>query len=393
MQLRKEVLALEEELMRLRRDFHQFPELGFEELRTSQRVADYLQACGLEPEHRTRTGVVAQLSGGAQGPTLLLRADIDALPVQEENDLPFRSAYPGRMHACGHDGHTAMLLVAAKILSMRREQLRGRVVFVFQPNEENEGALPMIQDGLLRDYPADACLGMHLWPAFPTGILGLWAGPVMAGMFQFSLTIRGKGGHTGYPQQAIDPVLCAADVVQSLQMIQTRELSVLEPTILMIGKICGGTASNIIPDSVVLEGTARYLHEDDANALENVRQRMERIVAATCHAHRTEYELAVLSSHRAVVNDPVLTEVVRPAALQVVGDETRIIRRPATVGEDFSEFSSRVPSVFFLLGSGNEAVGACFPHHHPRFNIDEAALKLGVELHVRATLSYLGAAA
>lgn len=393
MQVRTKVLSLEEELVALRRDFHQYPELGFEEWRTSQRVADYLLACGLEPERRSTTGVVAELRGSMPGPTLLLRADMDALPVQEENDLPYRSANPGKMHACGHDGHTAMLLVAAKVLSGLRAGLCGKIVFVFQPNEENEGALPMIEDGLLCDHPADACMGMHLWPALPTGVVGLWAGPVMAGMFQFSLTIRGKGGHTGYPQQAVDPVLCASNVVQALQMIQTRELDPLEPTILMIGKVQGGTASNIIPDLVVLEGTARYLHKDDANALENVRQRMERIVAAVCQAHRAGYELAILSSHRAVVNDAALAEMVRPAALQVVGDDAKIVRSPATVGEDFSEFSSRVPSVFFLLGSGNESVGACYPHHHPRFNIDEAALKMGVELHVRAALSYLGAPA
>lgn len=389
MEISKQVYSLDDELIQLRRDFHQHPELGFEEFRTAERVTDYLVSCGLEPRRFVKTGVVAVLNGAEPGRTLLLRADIDALPIQEENDLPFRSATPNKMHACGHDGHTAMLLVAAKILSLRRSELKGRVVFVFQPNEENAGALPMIQDGLLREYPADACLGLHLWPAIETGKIGISAGPVMAGLFQFVLQIKGQGGHTGYPHQAIDPILCAANIVQSLQMIQTREISVLEPTIIMVGKIRGGTASNVVADSVTLEGTARYLHEDKLNAGRNLRDRIERVVAETCRAHRTNYELSIPSSHPAVVNDVELAGLVKSAALNVLGDEKKILHHLSTAGEDFSEFSSRIPGAFYFLGCGNEAVGACFPHHTPRFNIDEQALKIGVEMHVQTAQKYL----
>ena len=353
-------------------------------------VSDYLQACGLDPRRVTPTGVAAALPGSDSGRSLILRADMDALPVQEENDLSYRSLNSGKMHACGHDGHTAMLLVAAKILSRHRDEFKGRVVFVFQPNEENSGALPMIQAGLLQDFSADACLGMHLWPALPIGQIGLSAGPVMAGLTQFRIEIKGKSGHTGYPHQAVDPVLCAANVIQSLQMIQTREVNSLEPTLLVIGKVTGGTASNIIPDSVTLEGTARYLHSEQANAWTDIRERMERILAGVCSAHRADYQLSVLASSPAVVNDPALTELVRSAALEVIDDGKNITRVLTPVGEDFSEFSSRVPGVFLFLGCGNEAVGACYPHHHPRFNIDEGALKIGVELHVRSALSYLG---
>ncbi len=390
MDIRQEVEALNEELVSLRRDFHQHPELGFDEVRTSQKVEDYLRECGFQPKRVTPTGVVAALSGSGSGPSLILRADMDALPVLEQNDVPYCSLEPGRMHACGHDGHTAMLLVAAKVLSRHRHEFNGRVVFVFQPNEENSGALPMIEAGLLADYPSDAALGMHLWPALPTGQIGLSSGAVMAGLIQFKIEIRGKGGHTGYPQQAVDPVLCAADLIQSLQMIQTREISALEPTILVIGKINGGTASNIIPDTVTLEGTARYLHEDRRNAERNLRERMERIIAGVCATHRAEYEFIVLGSSPVLVNDPLLVDVVRPAAQDVVGGEHNLVRILTPVGEDFSEFSSRIPAVFLFLGCGNEAVGACYPHHHPRFNIDEAALKLGVELYIRAALKHLG---
>ncbi|MFZ5909684.1 MAG: M20 metallopeptidase family protein [Chloroflexota bacterium] len=391
MDIRQEIESLNDELINLRRDFHQHPELGGEEFRTAQRVEGYLRNCGLTPRRVTPTGVAAALPGSGSGRTLILRADMDALPVPEQTGLPFKSAEPGRMHACGHDGHTAMLLVAAKVLSQHRQDYPGQVVFVFQPDEENSGALPMIEAGLLRDYPADACLGMHLWPALPTGQIGLSAGAVMAGLIQFRVEIMGKGGHTGYPQQAIDPVLCAANVIQSLQMIQTREVSALEPTILVIGKVSGGTASNIIPDTVSLEGTARYLHEDKTNVERDIRERIERILAGVCAAHRAKYEFTILASSPALVNDSALVEAVRPAVLEVFGDEQNLVRVITPVGEDFSEFTSRIPGVFAFLGCGNEAKGACYPHHHPRFDIDEGALKTGVELHVRTALQYLGA--
>ena len=389
MDFKQQIESLFSELVALRRDFHRHPELGDQEFRTAQVVEDYLSSCGLFPRRVTPTGVVAELAGSKTGRTVILRADMDALPVLEQTDLPFKSLEPGKMHACGHDGHTAMLLVAAKILSSHRKDLQGRVVFVFQPNEENSGALPMIEAGLLRDYPADACLGMHLWPSIPTGQIGLSEGPVMAGLTQFRIEIIGKGGHTGYPQAAIDPILCAAEVIQTLQMIQTREISALEPTILVIGKICGGTASNIIPDSVTLEGTVRYLHIDEAKAARDIQERMERIIAGVCTAHRAEYRFIVLASSLAVVNHPSITELVRSCALDIVGSEKNITRIVTPVGEDFSEFSSRVPGVFLFLGCGNEALDACFPHHHPHFNFDEDALKIGVELYVRTAIRYL----
>jgi amidohydrolase len=314
---------------------------------------------------------------------------MDALPIQEENDLPYRSVNPNIMHACGHDGHMAMLLIAAKILAQHKDQLQGRVVLVFQPNEENEGALPMIQEKLLEDYPVDACMGLHLWPSIQTGKIGVSAGPVMAGMLQFVLQINGKGGHTGYPQLAVDPVLCAANIIQSLQMIQTREISVFEPTIIMIGKISGGTASNVVPDSVTMEGTARYLHEDAKNAAQNIKEQIERLTAGICRAHRTNYSLRVESSHPAVVNDNRLVEIVRSAALQTTGDEKNIVRNVTAVGEDFSEFSSRIPGVFYFLGCGDGSKETSYPQHHPCFNIDERALKIGAEMHVQTAFAYL----
>jgi len=389
MDIAKEIAVLTPELVRLRRDLHQHPELGFEEHRTAETISDYLKSCALIPQRVTQTGVVAVIEGHGPGRSLLLRADMDALPIQEENDLSYRSEIPNKMHACGHDGHTAMLLVAAKILSRHRDQFWGKVVLVFQPNEENAGALRMIQDGLLERYPVEACLGLHLWPSLEKGKVGISAGPVMAGMFQFTIQIRGKGGHTGYPHQAIDPILCAADIIQSLQIIQTRTVSVFDPTIIMIGKITGGTASNIIPDSVSMEGTARYLHQDAKNAGQVVEDRIEHLIAGVCRTHGTEFRFTIESESAAVENDRDLVELIRAAGLQTVGDEKKIVRIVSPAGEDFSEFTSRMPGVFCFIGSSNGSTTTQFPLHHPHFNIDEEALSTGVEMHVRTALAFL----
>ncbi len=392
MEIKKQVLELDDEVMRLRRDFHQHPELGFEELRTSKMVMEYLEQLGLEPKQITKTGVVATLHGKQPGPTVMLRADMDALPVQEENEVPYRSVNPGIMHACAHDGHTAMLLVAAKILSRYRDKITGNIKFVFEPNEENVAALQMIEDGVLEDPKVDACFGIHLWSTLESGKMAITAGPVMAGMNHFDLIIKGKGGHTATPQNSIDPILTSASVIQAVQAIQTREISVLQPTIIMFGQIEGGTASNIIPDKVTLKGTMRFLHEINEGDEEGPAKRFERIVANTCKAYRADYELDFVSGHPTLVNDRALTEVVKSVAQQILeGPSTseQIVSYISLAGEDFSEFAARVPGVFYFVGAGNRQKETDFPHHHPRFNIDEDVLKLGVEMHVRTALQYL----
>ncbi|MGA7875851.1 MAG: amidohydrolase [Desulfoferrobacter sp.] len=392
MEIKKQVLELDDEVIRLRRDFHQHPELGFEELRTSKKVMEYLEQLGLEPKQITKTGVVATLHGKQPGPTVMLRADMDALPVQEENEVPYRSVNPGIMHACAHDGHTAMLLVAAKILSRYRDKITGNIKFVFEPNEENVAALQMIEDGVLEDPKVDACFGIHLWSTLESGKMAITAGPVMAGMNHFDLIIKGKGGHTATPQNSIDPILTSASVIQAVQAIQTREISVLQPTIIMFGQIEGGTASNIIPDKVTLKGTMRFLHEINEGDEEGPAKRFERIVANTCKAYRADYELDFVSGHPTLVNDRALTEVVKSVAQQILegpSPSEQIVSYISLAGEDFSEFAARVPGVFYFVGAGNRQKETDFPHHHPRFNIDEDVLKLGVEMHVRTALQYL----
>jgi amidohydrolase len=393
MDISTEVARYSDEVIALRRDFHRHPELGLEEHRTSAKVAAYLNQCGLEIGRLNRTGVVGLLRGAKSGPTLLLRADMDALPIQEENDLPYQSTNPGVMHACGHDAHTAMLLVAARILAQLKRQLQGNIKFVFEPNEENVGALAMIEEGLLENPRVDACLGLHIWTPLQSGRIGITEGPVMAGMEHFNLIIKGRGGHTATPQSAIDPILAAAGVIQGVQIIQTREIDALkEPTIIMFGQIQGGTASNVIPDAVTLGGTMRYLFEGDPASENNPKRRFERIVSNICAAHRAEYELSYLYGHPTLVNHREMTALVQAAAERELDPAPEIVSFVSLAGEDFSEFAARVPGAFYFLGAGNSGKQTDFPHHHPRFNIDEDVLTVGIEMHVRAALAFFSSA-
>jgi len=392
MDLRKRVAGLREELIDLRRDFHKYPELGFQEHRTSKLVEEYLRALGLPVKRLAGTGVEALLEGSGEGPVLLLRADMDALPVQEENDVPYRSVNDGVMHACGHDAHTAMLLVAAKVLAEQRKQISGTIKLVFQPNEETTaeppGAEAMIADGVLIDPKVDAAMALHIWTPLPSGQIGTDSGPVTATLDVFRIVVRGRGGHTGFPEQAVDPIIAASAVVQSVQIIQTREISLMKPTIIMFGKIEGGTKSNIVPDHVILEGSMRYLYEGGEQSEENPEGRLRRIVAAVGAAYRVECELEIHRENRAVVNHPGMTTLARRTAAEVLGEGDSVISYSCTAGEDFSDFAAQVPSVLYFLGTGNEQKRSCYPHHNPRFNIDEDVLPLGVEMHVRGAMNF-----
>jgi amidohydrolase len=384
----RDIEALKGELIELRRDFHRHPELGFREVRTAGIVAAHLAASGLAVRTGVAvTGVVGLLEGRRPGPTLMLRADMDALPVQEENEVPYRSLHDGRMHACGHDGHTAMLLVAARILAGRRDRLRGNVKFVFQPNEEEAGAQRMVDEGVLDGPRVDAAVGLHLWSQIATGRLAVAPGPIMASADYFKLTIHGRGGHGGAPHGAVDPVLCASAVIQAVQAIQTREIDAFRPTVITFCRIQGGASPIVIPDRIVLEGSIRCLYE----GAEEVQERFRRIAGGICAAHRTTCELDVVRGNSLLANDPRLARWLGDLAERVLGPDRveRSIRM--MIGEDFAEFSRVVPGVFCFLGAGSEAKGTCQPHHHPRFDLDEDALPLGVAMHVRTALDYLGA--
>ena len=386
MGIKEEVRILNHELIELRRDFHMHPELGFEEWRTSNIVSDYLESLGLEVKRGiAKTGVVGLLRGKKPGGTILLRADMDALPIQEENDVSYKSINQGRMHACGHDGHTAILLVAAKVLSQHKDEISGNIKFVFQPAEETSGAKFMIEEGVLENPHVDAALGIHLRTVLRSGKIGISAGPIMAGADFFKLTIKGKGGHTGYPHLSIDPIIAAANVITAVQIIQTREIDVLDRTILIaFGKIEGGVSPNVIPEKVELEGTVRYLNESSKEE----QKKFERIIDGICKAYRTKYELKFIPSNRTLSNDPKMATLVRSVAQKLV-PRNHIVSDIRMGGEDFSEFALRVPSAFYFIGTGNKEKKTNYPHHHACFNIDEDTLSMGVEMHVRTALAYL----
>ncbi|SCY75729.1 M20 metallopeptidase family protein [Alkaliphilus peptidifermentans] len=386
MDIKKEIAELNQELIDLRRDFHKHPELGFEEFRTSEIIANYLKECNLEVKNIAKTGVVGLLKGSEPGFTIMLRADIDALPVQEKNDISYKSIYEGKMHACGHDGHTAMLLVAAKVLSKHRNEIKGNIKFIFQPNEEDAGAEIMINEGVLENPKVDAALGLHLWSPIESGKIGIGNGPIMASSHYFKLTIKGKGGHGGAPHLSIDPINCGMHVMQAVQAIQTREVDALAPTIITFCKLQAGSSPIIIPEQLEVEGSIRCLHE----GFEEVKQRFERIIRCTCEAHQAEYALEIKCGNILLNNDTIMAERVKVVAMEVVGPRN-ITQSNINVmlGEDFAEFAARVPSAFYFLGVGNKEKNTNYPHHHPFFNIDEDVLPIGVEMHIRGALEYL----
>lgn len=389
MDLKNEIALLKEELIRLRRDFHQHPELGFEEFRTSAIIANYLDELGLEVQKNVaKTGVVALLRGKTEGPTLLMRADMDALPVTEENDIAYKSVNVGKMHACGHDGHMAMLLVAAKILAKNKDKLYGNIKFVFQPNEEDAGAKFMVEEGVLENPKVDAAVAIHLWSPIETGKMSVSVGPVMGAMDIFKIVIKGKGGHTAMPQYAIDPVIVAAQIIMGSQTIATKQINPLTPTIVSFAKVDAGTSSNIIPEVAELQGTLRYLYKGGPDSEERPRERLEKIVKGICETFDTTYEIEFQTSNFTVSNDKEMTSIIRKIASDLVGEEN-LVPYQTMAGEDFSEFTIDIPSTFYFVGMGNKEKGTDYPHHHPKFNIDEDALETGVEMHVRSALEYL----
>jgi len=383
--LKKEIESLAEELIELRRDFHQHPELGFQEFRTSKIVAEYLRECGIDVEMVAETGVVGVLKGKSAEPVLMLRADLDALPIEEKTDVPFKSVYDGKMHACGHDGHTAMLMIAAKILAKHREELEGTIKFVFQPNEEDAGAAIIIEEGVMENPKVDAALGLHLWTPLQSGKIGITAGPLMASSYYFWLTIKGKGGHGGAPHLAVDPIFCGKEIMNALQSIQTREQDVLKPTLINFGQFHAGTNPIIISHQAELAGSVRCLHDEDAR----IRKRFEEIVSHVCNMYGAGYELTFKCGNELLDNDPDMTELVKRSAVEAAG-ETNLVESDLTVmlGEDFASFANVVPSAFCFVGVGDATKSTNMPHHHPEFKLDEDVLPLGVEMHVRGAMAY-----
>jgi amidohydrolase len=386
-QVRLAIRQLLPQIVTWRREIHQQPELGFQEHHTADFIHQKLTAWGIE--HVTgiaQTGIVATIHGQQPGKVLAIRADMDALPIHEENQVDYRSRIDGKMHACGHDGHVAIALGTAYYLS-QNPNFTGTVKIIFQPAEEGPGgAAPMIAAGVLENPDVDAIVGLHLWNQLPLGTIGLRAGALMAAVETFHCTIFGKGGHGAIPQQTIDAIVVAAQVVTALQTIVARNIDPIESAVVTIGEFQAGRAVNVIADTARLSGTVRYFNPQYANYFQ---QRLEQLIGGICQSHGARYELRYEAFYPPVINDAAIVELVRSVTTTLVETPLNLVPNCQTMGgEDMSFFLQAVPGCYFFLGSANADRGLNFPHHHPRFDFDETALALGVEIFSRCVEAF-----
>ncbi len=392
--LEAEAARLRPALVETRRDIHKHPELGFREKRTANLVAERLRQLKFD-DVRTGvgvTGVVGVLEGGRPGRVVAVRADMDALPIPEVNDVPYRSTVPNVKHACGHDAHMAIALGVAEIFASLRSEIPGTVVFFFQPAEEGDpdggrtGALRMLDDGLFTSPRPDAVFGLHVMPQIPVGRIGYNVGATMAASDRFTITIAGKKTHGAYPHTGIDPVPIAAQVVTAFQTIVSRQRDAAQPAVVSVGTIQGGNRFNIIADSVRMEGTVRTLTKDGPAF---VKERMEAILRGITGAYGATYTLAYDEGAPVTYNDPDLTAASLPALASVVGKEGLVSPPPQMGAEDFAYYQQRVPGLYFLLGVGNPQKHITAMIHTEAFDIDEDALPLGVRAMGTVVLDYL----
>ncbi len=383
-------MDLKTRVIEWRRHLHANPELSFQEQHTSQFIYDTLNSFGgLKLSRPTSTSVVARLLTGRPGPILAIRADMDALPILEENHTEYVSQNPGVMHACGHDGHTAMLLATAGMLLAERDVLQGEVRFLFQHAEELSpgGAEEMVEAGVMDGV--DSVIGAHLWVLMPVGKVAVRAGALLAAPDQFTIHIHGKGGHAAQPNITVDTVAVAAQVVTNLQHIVSRNVDPLDPAVVSVTRIQAGTAFNVIPGAAELAGTVRTFEPELRSEIPVT---MERIIRGVCEAHGASYTFEYERGYRPVINDARVTEVVRRALVSEFDDGTVMEAKLTMGGEDFSAFQQKAPGSFLLVGAGNTRKGITYPHHHPRFDIDEDALWIGVRAFVAVARDVLGTA-
>lgn len=385
---RPQAEALREELIARRRDFHQHPEIAFEEVRTAGIVAQALNDLGLEVQTGVgKTGVVAILEGDKPGPTVLVRADMDALPIAEENTVEYRSMTPNRMHACGHDGHTSIALAVAKLLSQQRSEIQGRVKFVFQPAEEiGLGAIGMIEDDALDSPTPELTLGLHLWNELPLGEVAITPGPLMAGCDVFTIQIKGRGGHAAMPNRTIDPVLASAHIIAMLQSIVSRNVPPMDTVVVSVTQVQGSEAPNVIPEQAILRGTIRTF---SAESREMVIKRFETIVHSGAQAIGCEAEITIELMSLPVINDAKVAREVKATFEQVMPELNYREDVMTMAAEDVAFFLERAPGLYFFVGSADHDRGLDYPHHHPRFDFNEDALVLGAGLLASAVARYV----
>ena len=379
-----------------RRHLHEYPELGFEETETMKFVVDRLQALGVEDIRSgiAKTGVTGLVRGTKDGPEkcVLLRADMDALPIDQVSDKEYISKTPGVMHACGHDGHTAMLLGAARILTERRDQFSGTVKLLFQPSEEanHGGAKPMIEAGVLEDPHVDACFGQHLMSPIPTGFVASMPGPIQASADSFKVTVQGKGGHGAMPHETIDPIMVATDMISGLRTILARNIDPLEPVVVSVCAIHSGKAFNVIPDTAEFGGTVRTFSNENRDLAESrLRQIVEGIAAAQGATVTIEYD----RGYPPTVNNEEMAALAAKSIVKIVGEDNLFDMKPMMPAEDMSYFLEERPGAYFMTGCRNEAKGIVWPHHHPKFDIDEEALGIGTAALAQVAIDFLNSEA
>lgn len=389
MKTSKRVEVIFDELVAIRRDFHENPELSTKELRTGKQICKYLDEWGIPYEYGIAdTGIVAMIEGAGSGKTIAVRADIDALPILEKTDVPFKSKNDGVMHACGHDAHTTILLGAGKILNDIKSEFKGTVKLLFQPAEEAVGGADrMVKEGCLENPKVDYALGLHVMPNIPVGKVELKYGKLNGNSGNVNIRVKGEGGHAAYPDKSIDAIVMASAVVMNLQTLVSRRTSPLNSVVLTFGVIGGGTKSNIIAKEVELKGTLRSL--DTASRTE-AKARIAEIAENTAKAMGGTAEVEFIDGYIALINDDFVVDMVKKVALEQLGEENIVYKEfPSMGGEDFSYISDAVPSAFYHLGCMNEAKGMVHPLHSALFNFDEQALKVGVMMQVESVLALL----
>ena len=385
----KKITEINKEIISLRRKFHQIPETSMQENQTAEIIANYLDELGLKVRKNVgKTGVTAVLNGQREGRTLAIRSDIDALPIEENTGLEFSSKHEGVMHACGHDGHMAIVLGTAKVLSQFVEEINGKVKFIFQPAEEElVGAKAMLEDNVLQNPPVNAILGLHIWPDIESGFIGVRPGAVMAAVDKFEIELVGKGGHGGIPHKAVDPVVMSSSLIDRIQSVVSREIDPTQSAVITIGKIEGGTAYNIIPDRVKLAGTVRTFNQHVRNYIE---EKIKKIVKNVAESFEGDYNLKFENKVPPVFNDQKLTENIIMHLQNLIGESKVITDFDLSMGgEDFALYQKRIPGTYLFLGTKNEKKGITKPIYHPQYNIDEEILSLGIKALSSFSMDYL----
>jgi amidohydrolase len=380
------VNAHRDRIINTRRDLHRIPETAYTEKKTSAYVADYLNKEGLDVQTGiAQYGIVGLLDTGKPGPTLMIRADMDALPLTEDTGLAFASEHEGVMHACGHDAHMTMVLGAATVFNQIKNELKGTVKFLFQPAEEGPGgAKPMIEAGVLENPKVDYSIGCHVWPQLPEGTFGVRSGALMAAMDRFDIKIFGKGGHGAMPHLCVDALEVGTQVVNALQRIVSRQMDPMQPTVVTVGSFHAGTAFNIIPGEAELSGTTRAF---DLDLWKSSQERVEKVIRGVCESMGADFELSYAFAYPPTINDEFMTDVVSRCAAEVVGSENVLEPEKTMGGEDFAFYAQKSKGCFFLLGVGREGAS---PVHNPKFDLKEDLMLLGVETYCRVALDLLG---